>query len=157
MGYKTFVSKRTKWDRFYLGAAEYEATMSKDPSSQFGAVIVNSNNVRVASGFNGFAKGFRDLPERWNDRPYKYRHVIHAEENALLHADADLCGHTIYVSGFPCSSCMSKIAQKGIKQVVTYIPTEDYLSRWSVEEPLQVARECGIVVIEYKKERGDGV
>tara|TARA_R110002074_G_scaffold12407_5_gene45404 strand:- start:73 stop:399 length:327 start_codon:yes stop_codon:yes gene_type:complete len=103
-------------------------------------------------GFNGFAKGFEDTPERWNDRVFKYAHVLHSEENTLLHAPADLTGYTIYVNGPPCSSCMSKIAQKGVSTVVFYEPSEDYLSRWSVEHPFKVAEECGVNLKQIRRE-----
>ena len=135
------------WHKHYLECAESEARMSKDPSSKFGAIIVSDRNFRVSSGVNGFPKGFKDTPERWNDRDFKYKHVIHAEENALLHAPADCTGYSIFVSGVPCSSCMGKIAQKGISTVFCYEPTEDYLSRWSVDHSYDVAEECGVKIV----------
>lgn len=135
-----------KWDKRYLELCDLIASWSKDPSSKFGAVIVDSSNRVVSLGFNGFAKGFDDTDQRWYDRPFKYRHVIHAEENSLLHAKRDLSDCRIYVQMCPCSSCMSKIAQSGIKQVICRKPSEDYLSRWSIDEPMQVALECGINV-----------
>lgn len=139
-----------KWDERYLKLCDLIASWSKDPSSKFGAVIVDSNDRVVSLGFNGFAKGFNDTDERWNNRQFKYRHVVHAEENALLHAKRDLSDCRIYVQMCPCSSCMSKIAQSGIKQVICREPSEDYLSRWSIDEPLQVALECGIFVKQVK-------
>lgn len=134
------------WDFRYLRLAEEVSTYSKDPSSKFGSVIVDKDNRVVSIGFNGFAKGFEDTDERLNDRPFKYRHALHSEENAILNARQDLTGCTLYCNTVPCSLCMSRIVQSGITKVVCYKPTEDYLSRWSVEEPLQVALECGIIV-----------
>lgn len=135
-----------KWDKRYLDMCDLVASWSKDPSSKFGSVITDKRNRVVSLGYNGFAQGFEDTPERWNDRPFKYRHVIHAEEQAILFSKQDLTGCKLYVQMCPCSSCMSKIAQSGIKHVVCRKPSEDYLSRWSIEEPLQVAEECGILV-----------
>lgn len=135
-----------KWHNRYLDMCDLVASWSHDPSSKFGAVIVDKNNRVVSLGFNGFASGFEDLPERWNDRPFKYKHVLHSEENAILQAKRDLDGCTIYIQTVPCSNCMSRIAQVGIKKVICRQPTEDYLSRWSVDKPLQVAKECGILV-----------
>ena len=139
----------SKWDLRYLDVAKMVATWSKDPSSKFGAVIVDQNNRVVSIGFNGFAKGFEDSDERLNDRPFKYRHILHGEENAILNARQDLTGCTLYCNTVPCSLCMSRIVQSGLTKVVFYKPTEDYLSRWSVDEPLQIAKECGIELIEY--------
>lgn len=134
------------WDERFLKMARLVSAWSKDPSSQFGSVIVDNEKRIVSVGFNGFAKGFDDSDERLQNRAFKYRHVLHSEENCILNARQDIKGFTIYVTGVPCSLCMSRIAQSGLTKVVSYRPTEDYLSRWSVDEPLQVAKECGIVV-----------
>ncbi len=136
----------SNWDKRFLEMARLVSTWSKDPSSQFGSVIVDNDKRIVSVGFNGFAKGFDDSEERLKDRQFKYRHVLHSEENCILNARQDIKGLTIYVTGVPCSLCMSRIAQSGLTKVVCYKPTEDYLSRWSVDEPLQVAKECGIIV-----------
>lgn len=135
-----------KWNLRYLEMTSLVATWSKDPSSKFGSVIVDKDNRVVSLGFNGFPRGFDDSSERLEDRQFKYRHVLHSEENAILNARQDLTGYTLYCNGVPCSLCMARIAQAGLTKVVCYKPTEDYLSRWSVEEPLQVAKECGIIV-----------
>jgi len=122
------------------------ADWSKDPSSKFGCVLIDKANRPLGFGFNGFARGFKDTPERWNDREFKYAHVIHAEENAILNSTASLVGATAFVNGCPCSSCMSKLAQVGVDEVWTWVPSKDYLSRWSVDDPITVANECGITV-----------
>lgn len=145
--------KDLNWHIRYLDMAKLVSTWSKDPSSKFGSVIVDESNRVVSVGFNGFPKGFEDTSERLLNREFKYRHVLHSEENAILNARQSLVGCTIYVSGFPCSLCMSRIAQTGIKTVVHYAPSEDYMSRWSIDEPLRVAKECGITLIQIRSER----
>ena len=94
------------WHYRYLEMCELVASWSKDPSSKFGSVIVDDSNRVVSLGFNGFPSGFKDSQERWNDREFKYAHVIHSEVNALLHAKQDVRGCTLYCNGLPCSSCM---------------------------------------------------
>jgi dCMP deaminase len=142
----------SSWDTRFLEMARLVSNWSKDPSSKFGSVIVDNDKRIVSVGFNGFAKGFSDLDERLQNREFKYRHVLHSEENCILNASQDIKGFTIYVTGVPCSLCMSRIAQSGLAKVVSYKPTEDYLSRWSVEEPLQVAKECGVIVEQIEEE-----
>lgn len=137
-----------KWDERFLELARLVSTWSKDPSSKFGSVIVDNDKRIISVGFNGFAKGFDDKDDRLNNREFKYRHVLHSEENCILNAKQNITGFTIYVTGVPCSLCMSRIVQSGLTKVVCLKPTEDYLSRWSVEEPLQIAKECGIGVIQ---------
>lgn len=134
------------WVQRHLHLCDQIATWSKDPSSQFGCFLTDQLYRPIGYGFNGFARGFNDTPERWNDRPFKYRHVIHAEENALLNSVVKPDGGIAFVNGCPCSSCMSKLAQARLAEVWCWEPTKDYLKRWSLEEPLQVAEECGMVV-----------
>jgi dCMP deaminase len=117
--------KMKKWDIRFMEMAKLIASWSKDPTSQIGAVAVNDEHRILATGYNGFPKGIDDTQERLNDRPEKYRLVIHAEMNALMNAlysGVSLNGATMYVHGLPvCSDCAKCVIQAGIKRVV--IPT----------------------------------
>lgn len=138
-----------KWDKRFLELASLVGSWSKDPSTKVGAVIVDQDNRVVSVGFNGFAKGVEDTPERYNDRELKYKLVIHAEENALLHANVPLQGATLYCFPFvPCASCASKIIQSGIKRVVA---TDDMPARWydSFKLSLDIFSEAGVEVTIY--------
>lgn len=135
------------WVKRHLEMCDLVSTWSKDPSSKFGCVFTDFNHKPLGYGFNGFPRRFEDTPERWSDRTFKYAHVIHAEENAIINATKSLdCGAIAYVNGCPCSSCMGKLAQAGVNIVWCWQPTDDYLSRWSVDDPATVARECGVSV-----------
>lgn len=135
------------WDKNYLGLCDHIRTWSKDPSSQFGAVIVDSKGNPISFGVNGFPRGLKDTPERWNNRELKYPRVIHAEENSILFSSKDLNNCTIYVNGPPCVSCMGKISQVGISTVICYEPTEDYLKRWSISDTVEVAEETNTQLV----------
>jgi dCMP deaminase len=90
---------------------------SPDAQTQHGAVIVDSNNKIVSSGYNGFPPGGPDhlIP---NLRPRKYDYIIHAEMNAILSARQDLSNCTIYVTGIPCKTCFLHILGAGIHNIV---------------------------------------
>lgn len=48
--------KRTdyiSWDEYFMGVAKLAAQRSKDPSTQVGACIVNSDNMIISVGYNG--------------------------------------------------------------------------------------------------------
>lgn len=123
------MNKREKWDRRYLELAELVSSWSKDPSTKVGAVIVDVNNKIVSMGFNGLPQYVPDDPEVLNNREKKYQHIIHAEMNAILTAQRDLTGHTIYTYPFaPCPQCASAIIQTGIVRVVS-VECKD--SRWN--------------------------
>ena len=114
-----------KWDDRFIELAKFVASWSKDPSTQVGAVIANSNTKRVVSmGFNGFPAGVEDTADRLGTREIKYEMVVHAESNALLFAGPAAEGCTLYVTPLPpCARCAVLIIQAGISRVVC--PTPD--------------------------------
>ena len=106
------------WDEYFMALARQASSRSKDPNTQHGAVVVDAFKRVLSTGYNG---GCRRIPDRCIDwsRPAKYAFVIHAEENALWHAQRlDLDGCTLYVTGPPCSRCMLRVAHVGIGRVV---------------------------------------
>lgn len=112
----------TKWEKRYLDLAKSVASWSRDPSRKIGAVIVGSHGQIISQGFNGFARGIDDTPERYSDRATKYKFVVHAEANAIynaIHNGASPSGATIFVTGLPvCHQCADAIIQTGVKRVV---------------------------------------
>lgn len=123
-----------KWDVRFLELARHVAQWSKDPSTKCGAVVVDDTRRVVSMGFNGFARGTDDSPEKYADRDYKLENVIHCEENAILQAGEDLAGYSIYSSAMPCSRCAACIIQCGIQTVVVPHREEDafsYRDHWN--------------------------
>jgi dCMP deaminase len=140
-----------KWDKRFLELAEHVSTWSKDPSTQVGCVIADDNKKVVALGYNGFPKGIEDTPERLNDRPTKYKYVVHSEPNAFANANGPVDGCTIYTYPFPpCSECMKQIITHGIKRVVCPKATEELAGRWgeSLKLSLDMAKEAGVLLVE---------
>jgi dCMP deaminase len=122
------VSKRDegviKWDDYFMAVAFLSSMRSKDPSTQVGACIVNTDNRIVGIGYNGFPRGCSDdiLPwsrEAENELDTKYPYVCHAEVNAIINKNsADVSGCRIFVALFPCNECAKMIIQSGITEVV---------------------------------------
>lgn len=119
-----------RWDRFYLGMADYIASASKDPSTKVGAVVVRPDKTVASLGFNGFPRGMRDDPDLYMDRETKYSRIIHAEINAILNAKEPLTGYTLYVTHHPCDRCAVQIVQAGIRRVVTWLIDARFGERW---------------------------
>lgn len=118
------------WDKRFLDMAKLVAFWSKDPSTKCGSVITIDKRV-VSHGYNGFPKGVDDDPEIYANRDRKYKRVIHAEQNAILHARERLDNATCYVWPIPpCSTCAALLIQVGIKRIVAPEPSEEILSRW---------------------------
>lgn len=143
-----------KWDKFYLGLADYVSGASKDPSTKVGAVIVDQYNSVVSIGFNGLPKGIADTDERLNNRELKYKMIVHGEVNAMAFAQRDLHGCTLYTVPFmPCSICAGQVIQRGIIRVVA--PYSDN-PRWvdSFDLTRRMFAEAGIELVEIGRPNG---
>jgi dCMP deaminase len=118
------MTQSTIWRDRYLDLAKQVSTWSKDTSRKIGAVAVGSKGQILSQGFNGFPRGILDSADRYNDRPTKYKLVVHAEMNVIYNATfngVSLDGASLYVYGLPvCSECAKGIIQVGIKNVVIY-------------------------------------
>lgn len=119
MSEESWLENREKWDRRFIEMAKLVASWSKDPSTQTGAVITDPYHRVISVGYNGFAKGVKDLPERYENRDIKYKIIVHCERNAIIFAKTDLTDCTLYTWPFmSCSTCASMVIQSGIKRVV---------------------------------------
>lgn len=145
--------RELQWLEHFMTIAKTVSTMSKDPSRKIGAVIVDKNKRIISTGFNGFAKGIVDSEERLQDKEMKRILMLHAEENAILHAKQDLTDCSIFVYGYPpCVHCMSLIIQSGIK-LVYYRNSSDLnaVSQFwkdNLELSLKLAEEASVAVID---------
>lgn len=138
-----------KWDGRFLDMARLVSTWSKDPSRKTGAVIVDPDRRIVSLGYNGFAAGVEDLPERYADRETKYRMVVHCERNAMLFAQRPLKGCTLYTWPFmSCAPCAAMAIQAGISRCVAPEATLEQRERWGEDFrlALQMFAEAGVVV-----------
>jgi dCMP deaminase len=121
---------RKDWDAYFMEIAKVTAERATCNRLKVGAVIVNHNKI-VSTGYNGSIHGHDHCTEvgcLLNEQGRCIR-TIHAEMNAILHADRDkLEGATIYVTHEPCELCSKLIAQAGIKRVV-YL--EPYNNKWN--------------------------
>ena len=137
----------TDWNRRFLALAEHIATWSKDPSTKVGAVIVDADRRIISTGYNGFPRDVEDLDQRLNNRDVKYEMIVHGEINAIVFANQNLQGTTLYTWPFmPCSRCAGIVIQSGIQTVVA--PYNDN-PRWqaSFELTEQMFREAGVRLI----------
>jgi dCMP deaminase len=127
--------------------AKEVASWSKDPSTQTGAVITTHDGSIVSVGFNGFARGVKDFPERYENRELKYKMIVHCERNAIIFARRDLQGCTLYTWPFmSCSVCAGMVIQAGIiRCVAPHIP-EHLKERWSADMALSEMqfKEAGV-------------
>ena len=146
----------TEWGNRYLSLAKEISTWSKDPSRKIGAVAVGSKGQILAQGYNGFPRGILDNADRYNDRPTKYKLVVHAEMNVIYNATfngVSLDGARLFVYGLPvCSECAKGIIQVGIKSVTIYTD-ENVPDIWtqSYETTNALFEEAGVACLWIQK------
>lgn len=140
----------SKWNDRYIKLAQEVSTWSKDPSRKIGAIAVGTKGQILSQGYNGFARGMLDIKERYDDRPTKYKYVVHAEMNCIYNATLNgisLDGASLYVYGLPvCSECAKGIIQVGITSV--YWRTEEIIPdiwKKSLELTSSMFHECNLI------------
>lgn len=149
----TDVGWQKRWDRRFLELARTFGTWSKDRSAGTGCVIVGSDRLLRASGYNGFVRGIDDEVAERHERPAKYSWTEHAERNAIYNAaklGISLDGCTMYVNWFPCIGCARAIVQSGITRLVALNPDHSD-KRWGSEFNFasDMLRESGIDITLY--------
>lgn len=109
-------------DGDYLKKAYQHAnSMSPDPSTKNGAILVNRDGVSLAYGVNKFPNGIAETESRLADKETKYRLVVHAENGAVFSAARHgnrVNGSTLYCPFYSCTECAKAIIQSGVKRIV---------------------------------------
>jgi dCMP deaminase len=128
---------RPSWDNYFLKIALLTSERSNCIKRKVGAIIVKDNRI-LSLGYNGTPFGMKNCfdggctrcIDQWNKKENNSGTnldlcmCLHAEDNALLFVSQnDIKNATIYITLFPCITCLKKILQCKIKRIV-YI--EDY-------------------------------
>lgn len=136
----------SNWDIRFLKVAREVASWSKDPSTQTGAVIVETHTRRLVSvGYNGFPQPMPDKPEWYANREEKYSRIVHCEINALIFAKDIPPESTLYTWPFlSCDRCVVQMIQAGITRFVAPESTPEQLTRWGTafEKTRRYILEC---------------
>ncbi|XP_025086019.1 LOW QUALITY PROTEIN: deoxycytidylate deaminase-like [Pomacea canaliculata] len=145
------------WDEYFMATAFLSAQRSKDPRTQVGACIVNSENKIVGIGYNGMPIGCSDDLLPWHRDPEnilesKQLYVCHAEMNAVLNKNsADVKDCRIYVVLFPCNECAKIVIQSGIREVIYY--SDKYADKDEFKASKKLLDMAGIRYRQYRPER----
>ena len=134
----------------YMGIVDAIAKLSKDQSTQVGALILGPSFEVRSVGYNGAPRGCSaDEDERGATRPEKYFWFSHAELNAITNAarvGTPLAGSSIVVTHPPCMDCARAIVQAGIIEVFTRMPAPEFLERWRehADRTQRLFEECKV-------------
>ena len=121
---------RPSWDEYFLILAKVAATRSTCLSRPIGAVIVLNKQV-LTTGYNGSMPGmancsdegrcFRRCMNVPDAEKNHYARNVHAEANAIARAarkGIGIQGASLYVTLFPCYTCLKLLVAAGIKELV---------------------------------------
>jgi dCMP deaminase len=137
----------------FRGVAEAIAKLSKDRSTQVGAVALGLDYEVLGVAYNGFPRGINDDVDARHERPLKYSYTSHAEENLIAAAarnGVSLKGCTVLVTSlFPCTTCSRLMIQAGIACILA--PRVDN-PRWAEEAKvaMEMLSEAGVRVHYYE-------
>lgn len=137
------------WDVHFMEMATLIATRSKDPNRKVGAVIVDECRRAIGSGYNGFPRGVRDDPDRYENKLVKLKLIVHAEANAILNSNGGR-KYALFCTSYPCSECAKLIIQSGISRVVSPRVRDGSAWKEDAEFTAQMFDECGVEHVEAK-------
>lgn len=132
------MNSRVDKNDYYLNIAKAVASRSTCLRRQYGAVIVNNEEI-IATGYNGGVRGGKNCIDSGNcprmNMPHNSGNYsdcigVHAEQNALISAARrDMMDGELYLFGLengkeledvePCPICRKMIINAGIKKVIT--------------------------------------
>ena len=140
----------------YMLIAMSVGLVSKDPSTQVGACIVDKNGNVISTGFNCPPSGWDVNNFIWDklheEELNKYTYITHAEMNGLANYNGtkkDLEGSTVYVTFLPCPNCAKYMIQNGIKKVVYLADGDNNLG--STKATKYMFKKCGVECIPFSK------
>ncbi len=110
--------ERPGWDTYFMNIAEQVATRSPDPRKKVGAVIVDSTNRIISTGYNALPSKFKEDSIDWEDRNFVHSVIIHAECNAILYCSSRYKDSKLYCTLSPCPECIKLIKSCGISQII---------------------------------------
>lgn len=146
--------KRTNyisWDQYFMGVAELSKLRSKDPNTQVGACLVNTDKRIIGIGYNGLPQMLSDDEFPWTNngdfQETKYPYVVHAEANAILNATQSLKGATCYVTLFPCHECTKLLIQSGVRELV-YMENK-YSDTPSHQAAIRMLEKSGVKIRQF--------
>lgn len=146
-------TSRLSWADSHMVTAMFAGqSRSPDPNTQVGAVIVNSRNRVVASGYNSFPNGicltrFSWAREHEDPLQTKYPYVVHAEKNSIYNAVGPVEGCTLYVTMYPCNECAKDIIQAGITKIVYLF--NPYKDGWQAKASQRMLEHLDIEIVQH--------
>lgn len=137
--------RRPDWDEYMMRFAYTAAMRATCPRRHVGAVIADTSNRILATGYNGAARHLPSCDDVGCQMVENHCvRTLHAESNAIDFAGRLAAHCTLYVTVTPCWDCAKRIVNAGIYRVCY---DEHYESRYgkSTDVP-DYLRQGGVMV-----------
>lgn len=120
---------RPTWDNYFMNIAHVVKTRSNCIKRKVGCIIIDDKEkIILSTGYNGSPRNMLNCMEggciRCNNKDIKSGEKLdicicmHAEENAIIYLKDKTKDMKIYITTKPCLTCLIKIVQIGIKNVI---------------------------------------
>lgn len=144
------MASEREWNNRYMGLAKEVATWSSCLSRNVGCILTVGRRV-VSTGYNGAPAGCKSCKELGfclrkgsaSGENLETCQAVHAEQNAITQAakfGISVKGGDMYITTYPCSTCMKLIINSGIKRVF-------YLEEYNSPLTKKFAEQAGIELI----------
>lgn len=137
---------RKDWQSYFMDLAFTVRERSTCARRQVGAVLVKEKNI-ISTGYNGSPTGMENCMYMDNCIRAKkginsgelpdYTFASHAEANAIAQAaksGVSTAGAEIFITNFPCSTCLKLIKQAGVSKVYFRDDYDDNFSKIIAKE-----------------------
>ncbi|MHA2239055.1 MAG: deoxycytidylate deaminase [Candidatus Hodarchaeales archaeon] len=121
MSSENVLSKRVKWDEYFMQIALQVSTRSTCDRKRVGAVIVRDRTI-LSTGYNGSIRGLAHCDDEGHlmDNSHCVR-TVHAEANAIAQAakhGVNVNNSSVYITASPCWTCFKLLSNSGINEIV---------------------------------------
>ena len=148
---------RPSWDEYFMILAKVAATRSTCLSRPTGAVIVLDKQI-LATGYNGSMPGMPNCSDEGrcfrrhlnvaDHEKNDYARNVHAEANAIARAarkGISVHGSTLFVTLFPCYTCLKLLVAAGIKELVYELDYET-INKQRDQHWIEEAKKAGLKI-----------
>ncbi|NPA47277.1 MAG: dCMP deaminase [Thermococci archaeon] len=147
---------RPSKDEYFMLIAKFVSLRATCPRLRVGAVAVKDGYI-LATGYNGAPRGMDHCIDKGCIVVDGHCHrAVHAEQNVIAMAarkGISLEGATLYVTHFPCDTCLKLLINAGIKEIVY----EEMYPNSVTELLLREAEDKGIIRIRQFRLREERV
>lgn len=111
---------RIEKDDYFMELTKIVAKRSPCLSRQVGCILVDKNNIILATGYNGPPRKQKHCIEcvRKKTNNLHFCRAIHAEQNALLQCKDIMQIDKVYLTDSPCNSCIKLFLNTSCKEII---------------------------------------